>query len=70
MRRRPSFTGDEVWSGALQLAHVSSIRTTRSDVLETSARSALVRVSVLPGRDHPATRMLRRSATAWRSVSA
>ena len=48
---------------------VSSIRTTRSSVLATSARRALVKV-VLPVDAPPATRMLRRSETAVRSATA
>jgi hypothetical protein len=47
--------GDKVGRGALQLARIFD-QTTRSEVFETSARSALVRV-VLPVDVPPATRM-------------
>jgi hypothetical protein len=50
-------------------SRVSSISTTRSPVLATSARSALTRV-VFPVEVPPATRMFFRSRTAARSVSA
>ena len=50
-------------------SRVSSIRTTRSCVPATSARSALTSVG-LPVEVPPATRMLRRVATAARSSSA
>src|SRR3546814_7636378 len=56
--------------GALHCnSRVSSMRTTRSGVFETSARRALVSV-VFPVDVPPATRILLRSATAARSVSA
>src|SRR5262249_26594624 len=55
--------GDLHWS-----SRVSSIRTTRSVVLATSARSALTSV-VLPVEVPPATRTLRRLPTARRSTS-
>src|SRR3546814_15440379 len=56
--------------GALHCnSRVSSMRTTRSGVFETSARRALVSV-VFPVDVPPTTRRLLRSATAARSVSA